>query len=119
MLAQIETESEYYNLRLNYNKCINLTTNRKQSTIKYKNGALVPRANKATYLGTIFTDNIDNRTELNNRIAACTHTANKLKIFWNKADTSIKWKLQAYDAIIKSKLLYGLETIELLPNKIE
>ena len=40
-------------------------------------------------------------------------TANKLKLFWNKADTTVKWKLQVYDAIIRSKLLYGLECIQL------
>ena len=43
----------------------------------------------------------------------CTTTANRLKLFWNKADTTIKWKLQVYDAIISSKLLYGLETMQL------
>ena len=53
------------------------------------------------------------KTEIQNRIADCTATANRLKFFWNKADNSIKWKLQVYDAVIRSKLLYGLECIQL------
>jgi len=41
--------------------------------------------------------------------------ANRLKAFWNRADTLTKWKLQVFDAIIRSKLLYGLECIQLTP----
>ena len=40
-----------------------------------------------------------------------------MKIFWNKAKTSLKWKLRVYDSVIKSKLLYGLETIQLTSNE--
>ena len=100
-------------MKLNYDKCINLTVNRTQSSIKYKNRNLVPRETKATYLGSIFNDTIDNGMEIDNRMADCIVTANKLKLFWNQANTSKKWKLTVYNAIIKSKLLYGLETIEL------
>ncbi len=38
-----------------------------------------------------------------------------MNIFWNQADTPIKWKMRVFDAIIRSKLLYGLETIHLTP----
>ena len=38
-----------------------------------------------------------------------------MKIFWHKSDVPESWKLQVLDAIIKSKLVYGLETIELTP----
>ena len=55
-LREIEIESSYYNIDLNYQKCVNLTTNRKTSTIKSKDGSLVPRQRHATYLGTILTD---------------------------------------------------------------
>lgn len=36
-----------------------------------------------------------------------------MKLFWNKANTSIRWKIQVFNAIIRSKLLYGLECIQL------
>jgi len=104
-------------MKLNYDKCINLTLNRVQSNIKYENGDLVPRKPKATYLGTLLTDTNDIHAEISNRMADCTTTANKLKLFWNKANTTIKWKLQVYDAIIRSKLLYGLETMQLTQNE--
>ena len=55
----IQTESRYYNMELNLDKCINLTLNRKQSSIKFADGSLVPRKHTATYLGTLLTDNVD------------------------------------------------------------
>ena len=81
--------------------------------IRFGDREVVPRKPKATYLGAILADTNDNHAEVNNRIADCIATANRLKLFWNKAGNSLKWKLQVYDAIIGSKLLYGLETIQL------
>ena len=37
----------------------------------------------------------------------------KLEPYWKASGASKKWKLIIYDAIIRSKLLYGLETIHL------
>jgi hypothetical protein len=37
----------------------------------------------------------------------------KLSDYWKASDASKKWKLLTFDAVIKSKLLYGLETTEL------
>jgi len=113
LLKEIQIESNYYNLNLNLGKCINLTLNQQQTSVKFASNEFVPRHKKATYLGTLLTDTNDNHAELNNRIADTTATANKLKIFWQKAKTDVKWKLQVYDAIVKSKLLYGLECIQL------
>ena len=105
LLAEIQSESAYYNLKLNLEKCINLTANRKQSTIKFADGTPVPRKHKATYLGAILTDTICNTTEINSRIAACNATANKLKLFWTKSDVPEFWKLRVLDAIINSKII--------------
>jgi len=117
LLKEIQIESEYYNMKLNYAKCINITINRKISRISYMNKEEVPRKQKAVYLGTILTDTNDNHSEINNRISDCIITANRMKLFWNKAKTTIKWKLQVFDAMIRSKLLYGLETIQLTQNE--
>lgn len=113
LLAKIQTESAYYNLNLNLDKCINLTQNQRTSNIKFKDGTLVPRHSKATYLGTMLTDTNDNHSEISNRIAECAATCNRLKIFWRKAKTTTKWKIQVFDAVIRSKLLYSLECIQL------
>ena len=72
LLKEIETASSYYNLNLNYRKCIkriNLTANQRTSTIKYADGSPVPRQHRAVYLGTILTEAADNSAELQNRLA--------------------------------------------------
>ena len=40
-------------------------------------------------------------------------TLKRLDIFWNKTPLSKKWKLRVYDAVITTKLLYGLESASL------
>ena len=114
----IQTESRYYNMELNLDKCINLTLNRKQSSIKFADGSLVPRKHTATYLGTLLTDNVDNKQEVMNRIADSIRTCNRLKLFWTKARNSIPWKIQVFHSILRSKLLYGLETIQLNQSEL-
>ena len=52
----------------------------------------MPRNKRATYLGAILTDENDNRTEICNRIAESTAVANKLELFWHKAENEEKWK---------------------------
>ena len=123
LLHSIERHSKYYGVKLNYDKCINLTANQKQSSIRFSadgpgEGKLVPRQHSATYLGCLLTDSFDNRAEVLNRLGDCTATCRRMKLFWNKAATSVKWKIQVFNAIIRSKLLYGLETIQLTNAEI-
>ncbi len=83
-----------------------------QSTIKFFDDTLVPRDHKAKYLGTFLSDKAESKQELTNRMVDALTACKKMKIFWEKADTTIKWKLQVYGAIVRSKLLYGLEAIQ-------
>ena len=56
--------------------------------------------------------------EIANRLNNCTVTCNRLKMLWQKANTSIQIKLQVYNAIIRSKLLHSLECIQLTSAEI-
>ena len=107
LLKEMQTESRYYNMELNLDKCINFTLNRKQSSIKFADGSLVPSKHTATYLGTLLTDNVDNKQEVMNRIADSIRTCNRLKLFWTKAQDSISWEIQAFHSILWSKLFTG------------
>ena len=86
-------------MELNLDKCVQVTLNQKQSSLKYLDGTPVPRKKSACYLGTLLTDTVDNHREIVNRIADCTRTCNQLKLFWNKAKTSIKRKVQIFHCI--------------------
>ena len=118
LLHEIQSESDYYNMRLNYDKCINLTLNQKQSSIKYIDGTPVPRKHHATYFRTLLTDDVNNHREVQNRIADARSTCNRLKLFWNKAQNTIQWKIRVFESILKSKILYGLECIQLTASDV-
>ena len=62
------------------------------------------------------------REEVSSRIRKVSKTWYKLNEYWKAANASKKWKIIVFDAVIKSKLLYVLETAELtrsLMNKID
>ena len=42
----------------------------------------------------------------------------RLQDFWNNPNCPTKFKLQVYDAVIRSKLVYGLESVELTAGQI-
>ena len=64
----------------------------------------------AMYLGTMLADSFDNRGKVSNRLGDCIATCRRMKLIWSKANISIKWKIQLFNTIIRSKLLYGLES---------
>ena len=71
------------------------------------------REESAAYLGAKITKNNSNRQEVEERISKALETCNKLKQFLKKASCRTKWKIQVYNAVIISKLIYGLETMYL------
>ena len=49
-------------------------------------------------------------------------TMNKLDLFWRHSDCPAHVKVYTADAVLRSKLLYGLESAQLIPsvlNKLE
>ena len=113
LLHAIQIESDYYNMKLNCDRCSNLTVNQHKPSVRYLHGRLVPRKHEAVYLGSLLTDTIDNHGEVAVRLAGPTTTCNRLKLFKKKAQNSIAWKLRGFGSILKSKVLYGLECIQL------
>ena len=51
--------------------------------------------------------------EVRARIRSAMHTWKKLETFWKHANCSTRFKLQVYNAVIRVKLMYGIETAEL------
>jgi hypothetical protein len=101
----MQIESWFYSMRPNREKWVNLKMNQNQASIKFKDCTSMKREDRAAYLVSILTDTANNGTEVTNRISKANSTANKLGLFWQKANTPIIWKLRVYDAIIKSQLL--------------
>ena len=68
---------------------------------------------EAVYLGWILTKHVNIASEVSNRIASAMATWKSLDIFWKEAQCSTRNKILIYNAVIQSKLLYALETIEI------
>ena len=116
-LHAIEEESAYYGLRLNQAKC-NILAMNGNNQVRFKDGTLVKHTDEATYLGGILTKTVNISTEISSRIASATATWKSLDMFWTQACCSLKNKILIYNAVIRSKLLYALETVEIPTSQI-
>ena len=67
---------------------------------------------QATYLGGAPHKNVKAGPEIQKIMSATSPIARKLQYFWTKAECSKKWKLNNYNAVIVSKLLYCLEPLQ-------
>ena len=66
----------------------------------------------AMYLGNRLNKKAGVKEEITYQMQQVTVTWKRLQTYWKATDASKKWQLLAYDAIIKSKVLYGLETAQ-------
>ena len=110
-LHLIEEESEYLHLKLNHTKCCYIAYNC-GGALRFKSGEKMKNAVETTYLGASITKTVDPKHEIRKRISATMAVLKKLDVFWLKANCSKKWKMLVYNAVIISKLLYGLESLE-------
>ena len=121
LLARIEQEGARYGMKLNKTKCEALCI-RGGDRIRFGDGMLVPRCDECKYLGCLINDKGDPRREVNKRISECFLTWKRLETFWKHSDCSVKVKLNIYDAVVRAKLIYGLETVQVndsLKQKID
>ena len=84
-----------------------------------KSGKGVKQINEAKYLGCWINDKGDLKREINKRISECFLTWEKLDDFWRKSDCTVAWKLIVYDAVVRSKLMYGLDTVQINQTQIK
>jgi hypothetical protein len=112
ILWAIEKHSARYGMKLNRGKCVCINMG-VRNVIKFKNGEKMKQENEATYLGGVISKQALSRTEVESRVKKALETCRKLNIFFKKAKCDKTWKLQVYNAVIISKLTYGLETLYL------
>eukprot|EP00975_Prorocentrum_lima_P017673 3729308-Prorocentrum_lima.AAC.1 len=62
---------------------------------------------------------MDSTQELKKRMARCSLVWRKLDSFWLHSHCSPKFKLLVYDSVVRSKLLYGLESLQLTDSLSE
>ena len=100
----IEKISGKYGMKLNKSKCEALCI-RGNDKVEFSDGGTVPPHNESKYLGCIINDKGDPEREIN--------TWKKLSEFWKHSDCSVRMKLCVYDAVIRTKLIYGLDCVQI------
>ena len=111
-LKKLEQCALYHGLNFNQQKCVSFNFHTNGRT-KYANGAKVPCADSTTYLGAELNKFGTNRKDINSKISQCIVSSKKLQCFWNNPSCPTKFKLQVFDAVIRFKLVYSLESLEL------
>ena len=111
-IAEIESKGAAYGLKLNRKKCELIHTGH-TARVHFADGTLLKRQTEAKYLGCILNQDSDVGKELNARIGTCMQILKKLDLFWRHSDCPLAFKVQAMDAVIRSKLLYGLDSAQL------
>ena len=122
LLWAVEVISGIYGLKLNKDKCVEISSDGGQDAVMFQNGGMVERKGSAEYLGTSMNVKADPAREVNRRIVAARAAQAKLDILWKDVRISTKWKILMYDAIVGAKLAYGLEALpmhEALHKKID
>ena len=112
LLKLTEKISSGYGLGLNKNKCVAITMNN-DGCIHFHDGTPLNKEFEAMYLGNEINRTVNIKHEILNKMSEVRRTWFKLSAYWKASGASKKWKLIIFDAIIRSKLLYGLETIHL------
>ena len=110
LVAKIDTCAEYFGLKFNYNKCVAMNYNTAAHT-KFKNNERIPTDEETQYLGAGIRRDHNVRREISRKICSCFPTLKKLDLFWKNHNCPRKFRLQVFDAVIRSKLVYGLESI--------
>ena len=117
MLKKIEEHAAYFGLKFNKNKCVCLRVNSNVSP-QFANGEKVNIESSTIYLGANINDGDDPKLDVNTRMGSCFATLNRLHFFWKKSSCLVRFKLNVFDAVIRSKLVYGLEAVNLTPSLV-
>ena len=110
LLASIENEGIRYGLKLNRGKCEYMAFGNAGQAL-FNDGTPVPKLTAVKYLGSILNNKGDSSKEVSRSISDSMVTLNKLHVFFYTSDNTITRKIQVFNAVIRLKLLYGLETL--------
>jgi hypothetical protein len=85
----------------------------KVGAIRMRDGTRLKPVNEAKYLGCYLNNRADGIREVKKRISECTVILKKLDLFWGHSNCSLRRKLAVQKAVIETKLMYGLEALQL------
>jgi hypothetical protein len=115
ILHRLEQFAPHFGLTFNRTKCVHLRLN-SEAVINFSDDTEVKIEHEITYLGAKLNDQLNIHKEITAKIQQTMGTWKKLGPYWKKAAIPNRVKLLVYDALIRSKLVYGFETATMNDN---
>ena len=115
LLALTINHSDPYNLQLNKDKCQLLITNG-WGRVTFPDGTPVPQSTTIKYLGTLFSSTLDVGQIVRHKLTEAAATLRILLPLWTDPQIGTAWKLIVFNAVMRSRIFYTLETLELTPS---
>ena len=81
--------------------------------VHFESNEPLPKQFEAAYLGKEINKEANIQHEILNKMQEVRKTWYKLLSYWKATNANVKWQLIIFDVVIRSKMLYGLETIHL------
>ena len=111
-IQKIEQIGKEYGMMLNKAKCELLTTE-KNPNIHFADHQKVLNTAEVKYLGCQLNQAGDNAKEIGKRISNAYQTLQKLNTFWRRSNCPLAYKITALDAVVRAKLIYGTDSMQL------
>ena len=101
-----------YRLKQNKDQCVNLNMNTEEQQT-FKNRERLVKAEEVVYVGNTLNTRANVTVDIDKQIQQVNITLWKLNACWKASVASKKWQLLIFDAVMKSKLLYGMEKVQM------
>ena len=92
--------------------CVHLVMNGCRE-VRFQDGTPVPKQVETVYLGCTLSVKAQAETEVRDRISVCSAIWKRMGAFFKGSNCSKKFKIRVYDAVVRSKLAYGLESLQI------
>ena len=116
-LALIINHSHNYNLELNKDKCQLLVTNDLGCPVYFPDRTPVTKHESIKYLGATFHAKLDMGHILRLKVSEAAQTLRTLAPLWSDTQITTAWKLTVFNALIRTRIFYTLETLEITPSQ--
>ena len=113
LLGLVIDHSKQHDLAINTAKCQLLVTNDPGLQVYFPDGAPVQKHDHIKYLRTVFCNTLDVNMIVRQKIADASATLRQLQPLWTHQQISPAWKLIVFNATIRTRVFYTLETAEL------
>ena len=118
MLKAIEEIGMRSGMKLNNGKCEAIVFGGK-AQVHWQDKTMVKVVERAKYLGCVMSRTNNSLVEVRGRIREAMTVLKKMHTFWRHSNCKIQFKLTVIQAILYSKILYGLESAELNPTALK